>query len=101
MNSILGFAQLLGRTELPPQQSKSVQHILKAGRHLLNLINEVLEISRIEAGRQNFSLEPVPVGPILQEAYALIQPLANQNGITLEECVVDSGLYVRADRQRL
>src|SRR5690606_22175021 len=57
MNSILGFAQLLARGELPAQQSRSVQHILRAGRHLLNLINEVLEISRIEAGRQNFSLE--------------------------------------------
>jgi signal transduction histidine kinase len=68
MNSILGFAQLLARGELHAAQGKAVQHILKAGRHLLHLINEVLEIARIEAGRENFSLEPVALAPVLQEA---------------------------------
>jgi PAS domain S-box-containing protein len=71
MNSILGFAQLLGRKPLPADQRKSVDHILKAGRHLLDLINEVLDIARIEANRLQLSLEPVGVGSVLQEALSL------------------------------
>jgi PAS domain S-box-containing protein len=101
MNSILGFGQLLARAELSPQQAKSVQHILKAGRHLLHLINEVLEISRIEAGRENFSLEPVPLAPVLQEAIGLVRPLAQQHGVELREAGWPAGVFAHADRQRL
>ena len=102
MNSILGFGQVLARGELRTEQQKHVQHILKAGRHLLRLINEVLEIARIEAGRQSFSLEPVQVWTVMQEAAGLVRPLAEQHGVVLEE---DDGagrdLFVHADRQRL
>jgi PAS domain S-box-containing protein len=101
MNSILGFGQLLARKDLPPDHRKGVDYILKAGEHLLNLINEVLEISSIEAGRQTFSLEPVHVATVLQETRALIQPLASQRGLTLGECDADPRLHVHADRQRL
>ena len=101
MNSILGFAQLLGRADLPAQQAKSVSHILKAGRHLLHLINEVLEIARIEAGRENFSLEPVALAPVLQEALGLVRPLAQQFEVELREGVFPREAFVRADRQRL
>ncbi|CAA9345352.1 MAG: diguanylate cyclase/phosphodiesterase (GGDEF & EAL domains) with PAS/PAC sensor(s), partial [uncultured Gemmatimonadaceae bacterium] len=101
MNSILGFAQLLARAELPPQQVKSVQHILKAGRHLLNLINEVLEIARIEAGRENFSLEPVSLPAVLQEAFGLVRPLAQQWGVELREGRWPQEAFAQADRQRL
>ena len=83
------------------QQSKSVQHILKAGRHLLHLINEVLEISRIEAGREQFSLEPVALSPVLEEALGLVRPLAQQHGITLHGGQWPVDAYVHADRQRL
>jgi PAS domain S-box-containing protein len=101
MNSILGFGQLLARGELRPDQEKGVAHILKAGRHLLNLINEVLDISRIEANRQQLSLEPVHLGTVLDEALALIRPLAAQRDCTLEELAGTADLYVHADRQRL
>lgn len=101
MNSILGFAQLLGRADLPTQQAKSVYHILKAGRHLLQLINEVLEIARIEAGRENFSLEPVSLATVLQEALGLVRPLAHQFEVELREGVFPRDAFVRADRQRL
>jgi PAS domain S-box-containing protein len=101
MNSILGFAQLLARGELAAQQSKSVQHILKAGRHLLHLINEVLEISRIEAGREQFSLEPVALAPVLEEVLGLVRPLAQQHGVTLHGGPWPGEAYVHADRQRL
>jgi hypothetical protein len=102
MNSILGFAQLLARKELPLDQRRAVDHILKAGRHLLNLINEVLDISRIETDRQTFSLEPVPVAATLRETLSLVRPLAAQRDCTIDdEAVVSLDLYVRADRQRL
>jgi hypothetical protein len=85
---------------------KGVQHILKAGHHLLRLINEVLEIARIEAGRENFSLEPVALAPALQEAFALVRPVAQQQGVSLVEGDArgepwPERAYVHADRQRL
>ncbi|HEV2736142.1 MAG TPA: ATP-binding protein, partial [Longimicrobiaceae bacterium] len=102
LNSILGFAQVLDRAGMAPEHRKSVQHILKAGRHLLHLINEVLEIARIEAGRQSLSLEPVRIGGVLTEAVGLVRPLAEQLRITVEDAPrAFAGEYVRADRQRL
>ena len=102
MNSILGFAQLLARAELPAAQAKGVQHILKAGRHLLRLINEVLEISRIEAGREHLALEPVALAAAAQEALGLVRPLAQQHGVTLHDVEGEAPeAVVRADRQRL
>ncbi|HZF68985.1 MAG TPA: PAS domain S-box protein [Gemmatirosa sp.] len=105
MNSILGFAQLLARIDLPAQQAKGVQHILKAGRHLLRLINEVLEIARIEAGRENFSLEPVALAPALEEALGLVRPLAQQHAVALHGGsngdAWPAEAFVLADRQRL
>jgi PAS domain S-box-containing protein len=102
MNSILGFAQLLERRAPTPEQRRSIEHILKAGRHLLKLINEVLDISRIEADRLQLSLEPVHVGSVLHEALSLIQPLAAQRGCRIEgDAALTSEEYVVADRQRL
>jgi len=101
MNSILGFGQLLARGDLPATQAKSVGHILKAGRHLLHLINEVLEIARIEAGRENFSLEPVALAPVLQEALGLMRPVAQQHAVELRESGWPQHAFVHADRQRL
>jgi PAS domain S-box-containing protein len=103
MNSILGFAQLLERaTGLRSDQQRGVQHILTAGRHLLRLINEVLDIARIESGRQQLSLEPVRLGAVLQEALALARPLAAQAEVALNGTPApEDALFVRADRQRL
>src|SRR5690606_20961175 len=85
LNSILGFGQVLARRELPDDQRKNVDHIVKAGRHLLSLIDEVLDIARIEANRQQFSLEPVHLGRVVEEALALIRPLAQQRPVQLRE----------------
>jgi PAS domain S-box-containing protein len=101
MNSILGFAQLLARRDLPPDQARSLDHILKAGRHLLNLINEVLDISRIEANRHHLSVEPVRVQSAVDEAVSLIRPLAAQHGCEVDPSPIAPGIYVHADRQRL
>ncbi|HVF10045.1 MAG TPA: PAS domain S-box protein, partial [Abditibacteriaceae bacterium] len=102
MNSILGFAQVLAKKPLPPDQKKSVDHILKGGRHLLGLINEVLEISRIEANRLQLSPEPVRIAHIVQETLNLIQPLAAQRDCEIVDEVTNAcDYYVMADRQRL
>jgi PAS domain S-box-containing protein len=102
MNSILGFAQLLDRGNLSPEHRKGVGYILRAGRHLLHLINEVLEIARIEAGRQNLSLEPVRVAAVMQEAIGLVRPLAAQRAVQLEEGAWPGcEAWVHADRQKL
>jgi PAS domain S-box-containing protein len=101
MNSILGFAQVLARRGLPADQAKGVDHILRAGRHLLNLINEVLDISRIEANQQQLSLEPVRVDMAVSEAVSLIRPLAAQHGCEVGRVDLPPDLFVLADRQRL
>ena len=76
LNSILGFGQLLELDELRPKQRESVTHILRAGRHLLELINEVLDMSRIKSGNVTFSLEPVHVEQSLRDVLDLIAPFA-------------------------
>jgi PAS domain S-box-containing protein len=101
MNSILGFAQVLARRELPADQARGVDHILRAGRHLLNLINEVLDISRIEANEQQLSLEPVRLDASVSETVSLIRPLAAQHGCEVDDGGLPPDLYVLADRQRL
>lgn len=102
MNSILGFAQLLKMDEMTADQIGSLDHILKSGHHLLNLINEVLDIARIESGRVHLSPEPVHVAEALEQAVDLIRPLANDRGIRMEVRVPSSrDVFVTADRQRL
>jgi PAS domain S-box-containing protein len=102
MNSILGFGQVLARHPLTPDQHKGVDHILRAGRHLLNLINEVLDIARIESGKQPLVLEAVRAAHVVSEALTLIRPVAAQHGCTLvNEVDPAAGIQLRADRQRL
>jgi PAS domain S-box-containing protein len=102
LNAILGFAQLLEMDELPVDQASSVDQIQVAGRHLLSLINEVLDISRIEAGRVSLSTEPVDVSEVLDEVTTLLAPVAETAGIELSIDIDGSRvLRVRADRQRL
>jgi signal transduction histidine kinase/ActR/RegA family two-component response regulator len=102
LNAILGFGQLLELDELSPQQRDATQHIMKAGRHLLELINEILDISRIESGELKVSLEPVSVPELLGEAMSMIAPLAAARSVTLgQDGSCDEHDHVRADRQRL
>lgn len=102
MNSILGFAQLLEMGELSQIQQRGVGHILKSGKHLLNLINEVLDISKIEAGKLSISLEPVQVQELIIEMIDSIQPLVleKENTIKFFPSFVQN-CNVLADRQRL
>ena len=102
LNAILGFTQLLEADALSPGQAESVLHITRAGKHLLLLINEVLDIARIESGRLALSPEPIDLAPFLGEALDLIRPLARRHQI---EFILDSTplahpLWILADRQR-
>jgi PAS domain S-box-containing protein len=102
LNAILGFAQLLEMDPLTPDQRESITRILHGGQHLLSLINEVLDISRIETGHLRLSLEPVPLVETVRETLELIRPLAEQRRITMQgEPDQANGLHVKADRQRL
>jgi len=102
MNSILGFAQLLDLGELNQKQKKSVRHILRSGKILLDLINEVLDISRIEAGHLSLSMEPVLMEGIIREMIDVVYPLATKQKIIIEVSdVPNNRLYVNADKQRL
>ena len=100
LNAILGFGQLLERQNPTETQRSRVGHIISAGRHLLNLINEVLDISRVETGNLQLSLEPVCLADALEEALSLMRPLAAERGIELSTSVPDQSDYVMADRQR-
>ena len=101
MNAILGFAQLLEMDDLTPGQHEGLNHILQGGRHLLDLINEVLDISRIEAGRMSLSIEPVDILEALKESFNLVEPLARQREIRLVGPMGCGTAYLLADRQRL
>ena len=102
LNAILGFAQLLELEDLSADQAESVAQILRGGRHLLGLINEVLDLSRVESGNLALSLEAVAVSEVFAESRSLVGALAAEREIVVtspkpEECPH----YVRADRQRL
>jgi PAS domain S-box-containing protein len=102
MNSVLGFAQLLQIEDLAPNQRESVDQILKAGRHLLGLLDEVLDLERIQSGHLEVNLQPVQVAAALQDAVELVQPLAVASGIAIDLRLGGEGsTLVRADEQRI
>ncbi len=102
LNAILGFGQLLEIAELAPLDRESVDQILRAGRHLLRLINDVLDIAGIETGRRTLSPEPVSIVEAAEEALGLVQPLATGRGIhVFSGLAADENRYVYADAQRL
>src|SRR4051794_2590093 len=105
LNSILGFSQVLNTDPDEPlsaSQKESVRQILKAGWHLLALINEVLDLARIESGKLPLSIESVGVEQIVREALPLIAPLAEKHQVKIvDETRPYRALYVMADRSRL
>jgi PAS domain S-box-containing protein len=102
LNAILGFGQLLEMDSLDAEQRDGVRQIMKAGRHLLELVNEVLDIARIEAGRLALSLEPVSLAEVIGEASGLVEPMAVNRRVSLaREGAWGQHGHVLADRQRL
>lgn len=101
LNAVLGFAQVLELDELSPEQRENVAYIRQAGDHLLGLINEVLDISRIETGQMTISPEPVEVAELMNEVVTLMGPLAQGRSIAIHTDASTCSQHVLADRQRL
>lgn len=101
MNAILGFSQLLLLDKaLPPKPLGQIGEIYKAGQHLLQLINEVLDLAQVESGRMSLSSEPVQVDVLVHEVLMLLQPVAESAGVALDSGLLP-GCVVQADRTRL
>ncbi len=86
LNAILGFSQLLQMdldNPLNSEQLDQIDEIIGSGNHLLNLINEVLDLSRVEAGKFTLSMEPVDIGAVIDQALTIIKPMAEQQRITI------------------
>jgi len=103
LNAILGFAQLMETASPLPSTSQkdSIDQILKAGWHLLTLINEILDLARIESGKLSLSLEPTALTEVLNECEAMIDPQAKKGGIAMAFPHSESPYFVLADRTRL
>jgi PAS domain S-box-containing protein len=102
LNAILGFAQLLEMDSLSAQQHESVEYILKGGRHLLKLIDEVLDITGIEEGRLTITLEPVATREVVQGTLDLMRPLAAAMNVQLNGGALNLlDRYILSDVYRL
>jgi signal transduction histidine kinase/ActR/RegA family two-component response regulator len=102
LNAILGFSELLSLEALSTEHHDWVTMILKAGRHLLALLDDVLDIARIEGGHLSMSVEAVPVAALIADSLDLARPLADAGGVHLSPLpAVQADLCVAADRQRL
>jgi len=102
LNAILGFTQLLEIDQPTPSQTESITHISRAGQHLLELINEVLDIARIETGRLTLAAELIELGAFAAEVASMHASFAERQKLSLKVVPTrDRPLYVSADRQRL
>ncbi len=105
LNAVLGFSELLKDTAYGPlteKQDRYVNNIYKAGQHLVRLIGDILDLSKIEAGRLDLSLENIAVNEAVEECLAGLKPLADKKSQTLEQdCAAGlGGLVILADRTR-
>jgi PAS domain S-box-containing protein len=102
LHAILGFGELLARDALGSDQREKLGQLTRAAHHLLDLINEVLDLSRIERGELRLSLEPVHLGDVIGETLEMILPLAAAASVTVVSPPgTDIEIHVLADRQRL
>jgi len=104
LNAVLGFAQLLQRDRKQPlsdRQQERIEHVLRGGEHLLKLIDEVLDLARIEAGGVTISAEPVGVREMLEHVVTTLEPLAARVNVKLAVSPVQDVPAVTADRTRL
>jgi signal transduction histidine kinase/ActR/RegA family two-component response regulator len=102
LNAILGFGQLLEMDARDAKQLDAVGYVLKAGQHLLTLVNEVLDLARIEAGKFALSMEGVALAEVIAEVLDLVGPMAVTNGVTVDGSrLLHASRVVVADRQGL
>lgn len=101
LNAILGFGQLLGLQDLGRRPNESVNHILTAGQHLLGLIDEVLDLAKIESGKLDFARESAHVASLVALTLEMLGPLAMQAGVRLLPIKENDHVYAAAEQRRL
>ena len=102
LNGVIGMARLLGRTDLDETQADYVEMIHQSGAHLLRLINDLLDISKIEADRQDIDLVDTNLRACVREAVGIVTPRAHEKALSIRSSVdVDVPLIVRIDAQRI
>jgi len=103
LNAILGFAQLLEAGTPPPTPTQIVrlQQIIKAGWYLLELINQILDLAKVESGQLSLLREPVALSEVIHECEAMIEPEAKQRGIHIQIFPFDALCFANADRTRV
>ncbi|MCC5796131.1 MAG: PAS domain S-box protein [Methylophaga sp.] len=101
LNAILGFAQLMEYdSTISDIHQDNLKEIIKAGSHLLELINEILDLAKIEAGEVELSLEQLEVSPIIEQCLSLLKPLFEKNTVEIQHNLVDESM-VLADKRKL
>jgi len=100
MNAIMGFGQLLQMSGLPAGQADQLHEIVKAGRHLLGLIDEVLDLAAVEAGHVRLAPQPLDVAEVVRECVALVGPAAQAAGVAIEVLPMQERPMI-GDRSRL
>jgi len=103
LNAILGFAQLMESADPLPAapQAARIAQILQAGWHLLKLINEILDLAVIESGQVSLSMEHVSLAEAMSECQSMMEPQAQQHGVSMTFPSFPAPIFVRADRTRL
>lgn len=103
LNAILGFAQLIGmELDLPEETRAYADEVKQAGQHLLALVNDLIDLARIEAGKLEFNLDRVPVHSVLANSLAMVAPIARNQGIELRQSVgTGESASIRVDYVRL
>ena len=102
LNAVLGFTQLMQADPALPQRTQGhLEQVRRGGELLLELVNDILDLTRIEHGLLNLRIAPVEVAEVLESSLALIEPLAIQRGIRVQPVRGDPGLTVRADKRAL
>jgi PAS domain S-box-containing protein len=104
LNAMIGFAQLLGMARepaLPPPQREWAAQIQRAGWHLLEMINDTLDLARIDSGLVALALQPVDIEPLLAHGVSMVSAAAAARGVTIEVTVADDARMVIADATRL
>ncbi len=101
LNSIIGFSEILMDGtfgELNEKQAKYIGNVYDSGKHLLNLINDILDLSKVEAGKMELHYEQVKIYPVFEEVKSIISPLAKKKEITLESSIEDGLEIIDTDR---
>lgn len=103
LNAILGFGQLLqiSTGNLTVEQKEGIKHIIEGGQHLLHLINDVLDISKVDAGEMSLNIDIIPVRDAVQSALLLVRPLASKHKVNIMPLSPLCNLYMKADLHRL